>query len=945
MEQICRSAASGTAESSSLSSVSVVGDEWVSIRAYFMEVQAAADDVAFAELAGRLPQVERSLEVIQKSLVRERQQMMLPRLVSQSRTVDVCNTNSVSSRNGVSMMPQGSSSLNHSSSSTNYFRIKTSTDGVSRLPPCYAFLWGELSSTSQEEGNTEAEEELAPIGHVFLLSLCQFAKHNDPPGARRIILRFLTRVFAEADLPRPPCMGDPPQSLLQLFPSNTVVPLIDMLRQVVAVLRPKTAGETEALGTSSTSYTSESSTETMDNEREALLGLLCALTERMEEVPALGMFFIPEAVTDAQEEDEEEADPESGPDSPPTVRSHFSILQELLVYATLCQGSEQSTKRCTIYQLALQGLLSLAKCPDPQIQDYVKKQTVVASATLVGARSTLLTLCKLPYKDDTFAQLKYLSDVLRFWSQLLLLSPAVAEAWSVEAMMESSFVCDALVPLFCSAEDNVYATAALVAAKTMRFVGSSPPLYVAAVTRALLNTRVDLLTGNPVRLPVSSNEVPSATSSTVSLLDYALLPRLAMRNDGDWSCTEVTLYLLETFALHEPVLFMEFAFSLSIAALAEVYVNALHHSLLSKPKLTAIKPPLFTKVGDNTAITNPSPGKAQDVDWLQQFAFNLDLSAATTSPSLDITDCFSARLRASRGILLSTHAEDIAEEILARLLLVESHVPVCILEKRQRVINRSCRSMGEEFVGFVLEGGNPGGALQETSFVFPGKKFAEGTPNNIWFHTGVHQSSLVGRLCEITSQMLATPSSVCTLLTQLWSTICVLPDFRVLYTLMDSEHGQLRQALFKLRDAIDEALQHDEDVVFALASAAAAFATNTKKKARSVEVGSGDTFPAEGSSPTSLVHNTASRFYTRAYLYSQFIQLGNSLCWVKNLVKEDFPNHELLFALKKHRGFLEACACIEAFRMELDAAIGHVALSHNLMCLQIGKEQAQRVPS
>ncbi|ESL06454.1 hypothetical protein TRSC58_05873 [Trypanosoma rangeli SC58] len=939
MEQICRSAASGTAESSSLSPVLVVGDEWVSIRAYFMEVQAAADDVALVELAGRLPQVERSLEVIHKSLVQERQQMVLPRLVPQSRTVDICNANSVSSRSGISMLPRGSGSLNHSSSSTNCFRIKTSTDGVLRLPPCYAFLWGEPSSTSQDEGNTAAEEELAPIGHAFLLSLCQFAKHNDPPGAQCIILRFLTRVFAEADLPRPPCMGDPPQSLLQLFPSSTVVPLMDMLRQVVSVLRPKTAGETEAMGTSSTVYTPESSTETMDNEREALLGLLCALTERMEQVPALGMFFIPEAMTDAQEED-----PERGPDSLPTVKSHFSILQELLVYATLCQGSVQPTKRCAIYQLALRGLLSLAKCPDPQIQDYVKKQTVVASATLVGARATLLTLCKLPYKDDTFSQLKYLSDVLRFWSQLLLLSPAVAEAWSVEAIMESSFVCDALVPLFCSAEDSVYAAAALVAAETMRFVGSSPPLYVAAVTRALLDTRVNLLTGNPVRLPVSCNEVPSALSSTVTLLDYALLPRLAMRDDGDWSCTEVTLYLLETFALHEPVLFMEFAFSLSITALAEVFVNALHRGLPSKPELTAVKPPLVTKAGENTAITDPSPGKVQHVDWLPQSALDLDLSAATTSPSLDTTGCFSARLRASRGILLGTHAEEVAEEILARLLLVESHVPVCILEKRQRVINRSCRSTGEEFVGFVLDGGNPGNALQENSFVFPGEKFEKGAPNNIWFHTGVHQSPLVGRLCEITSQMLETPSSVCTLLTQLWSTICVLPDFRVLYTLMDSEHGQLRQALFKLRDAIEEGLQHDEDVVFALAAAAAAFAANTKKKARSVEVGSGDTFPAEGSAPISLLHNTASRFYTRAYLYSQFIQLGNSLCWVENLVKEDFPNHELLFALKKHRGFLEACACIEAFRMELDAAIGHVALSHNLMCLQIGKERARRVP-
>ncbi|RNF03359.1 uncharacterized protein Tco025E_08293 [Trypanosoma conorhini] len=941
MEQTCVSAAFGAAESASLSAVSLVGDEWVSIRAYFMEVQAAADGVALAELAGRLPQVARSLEVIRKSLMQERPQMLIPRFAPPHRAVDVYSASSVSSRSDVPVPPRGPSSLNHSSSGSNNFRNKTDTGEVSWLPPCYAFLWGEPSSTPQAGGTAAAEEELAPIGHVFLLSLCQFAKHNDPPGTRGIILRFLTRVLAEADLPRPPCMGDPPRSLLQMFPSNTVVPLMDMLRRVVAEVRPKPAGEADTVGTSSPTHTPELSTETMDEEREALLNLLCVLTERMELVPALAMFFVPEAVNDAQDV----AGPEGGFDSPPTVGPHFSILQELLVYATFRQGSVQSKKRRTIYQLALRGLLSLAKCPDPQVQDYVKKQNAVALATLIGARTTLLTLCKVPYNDDTVAQLTYLCDILRFWSQLLLLSPAVAEAWEVEAVMESSFVRDTLLPLISSADDTVYAAAALVAAKTVRFVGRASSHYVSAVARAVLGARIDPLTGDPVLLPVSRDEVPPASSSTVSLLDYALLPRLAMRDDGDWRCTEVTLYLLEAVSVQEPVLFMDFALSLSISTLAEVRGSVLRRGPPSKPELASSKTPLATKDGGSAAATNTSTGKTRHADCLQQPAFDVDLSAATTSPPLDITDCFSARLRAPRGILLGTSAETVAEDILARLLLLESHVPACMLEKRQSVINRSCRGVGEDVAGPVLEGGGRGGALQATSSASPDEKVANGAPNNIWFHTGVHQSPLVGRLCEMTSQMLAAPSSVCTLLTQLWSTICILPDFRALYTLMDSDHGQLRQALMKLRDAIEEGLQHDEDVVFALASAAAAFASNARSKTEPVEVGSGKARPAEDISPISLVQDTASHLYTRTYLYSQFVQLGKSLCWVKNTVKEEFPNPGLLLALKKHRCFLEACACVEAFRMELDAAIGHVALSHNLMCLQTGKEPARRNPS
>ncbi|EKF31999.1 hypothetical protein MOQ_004159 [Trypanosoma cruzi marinkellei] len=938
MEQKCQSVASDTAESSSSSLVLTVADAWASIRAYFMEVQAAVEDVALAEIADRLPHVTHSLEVIRKALLKERSQMMQSGFEPQVRKLDTYSASSVSSKSDVLMSLQRPSFKDPNSNS--HFGKKAGADGVWRLPPCYTFLWDEPLFTSHEEENTVDEEEISPVGHMFLLSLCQFAKHDDPPGARRIIICFLARVFSEADLPCLPYRGDPPRSLLQMFPGNTVVPLIDMLRQVAARLRPKTVGKEDTMGMSSASNTRESNTDAVEEEREALLNLLCALTERMEQVPALAMFFIPEAVTDAKEE----ADFETNPESSPTVGSSFSILHELLVYAKIREESVHPNKQQTIYQLALRGLLSLAKCPDPAVQDYVKKQTAVPSATLMGARTTLLTLCTVPYNNDTNAQLTYLSELLRFWSQLILLSPAVAEAWGVEAMIESSFVHDALVPLFCSAEEKVYAAAALVTARTVRFVGRSPPFYISAVTRALLGTCIDRLSGNSMRLTVSPKEKFSSLSSTGTLLEYVLLPHLAMRNDEDWSCTEVTLYLLDTIALYEPVLFMEFALSLSMSTLAEVYVGAFQRSLQSDLKNAYGKSTTATSDGDDTSVTNSSPEKTRNVDYLQHLTSDLELSAAETSPYLDVTECFSARLRAPRGIMLWSNNETIAEEILARLLLVESNVPAYILEKRQRIMNRSCRGVGEEFVESVLEGSDHSQTHQETSFASVDDQAAKKESNNIWFHTGVHQSPLVERLCEITSKMLIIPSVVCTLLTQLWSTICVLPDFRVLYTLMDSRYGQLRQALFKLRDTIDEGLQHDEDVAFAIASAAAAVAAKTNMKTELVDVGSQNKLLAESSLSIGSIHATASHLYTRTYLYFQFIQLGKSLCWVRDIVEEEFPNHELLIALKKHRSFLEACACVEAFRMELDAAIGHVALSHSLMCIKTGKEHARRNP-
>ncbi|ESS64008.1 hypothetical protein TCDM_08037 [Trypanosoma cruzi Dm28c] len=936
MEQTRQGVASDTVESSSSSLVLSVADAWAGIRAYFMEVQAAVEDVALAEIADRLPHVTHSLEVIRKALLQERSQMMQTGFVPQVRKVDTYCASSVSSKSDVLISLQRPSFKNPNSSS--HFGSKTCTDGVWRLPPCYTFLWDEPLLTSHEEENAVDEEEISPIGDIFLFSLCQFAKHDDPPGARRIILWFLARLLSEGDLPCLPYRGDPPRSLLQMFPGNTVVPLVDMLRQVAARLRPKTVGKEDTMGMSSTSNTRESNTDAMEEEREALLNLLCALTERMEQVPALAMFFVPEAVTDAKEE----VDLETNPESPPTVGSSFSILHELLVYATIRGEFVHPNKQQTLYQLALRGLLSLAKCPDPAIQDYVKKQTAVASATLMGARTTLLTLCTVPYNDDTNAQLTYLSELLRFWSQLILLSPAVSEAWGVEAMIESSFVHGALVPLFCSAEEKVYAAAALVTARTVRFVGRSPSFYVSAVTRALLGTHIDRLSGNPMRLTVTPKERLPSLPSTVTLLEYVLLPHLAILSDEDWSCTEVTLYLLDTIALYEPVLFMEFALSLSISTLAEVYVEALQRALQSEPKNAYGKSTTSTSDGDDTSVTNSSPDKARNAEYLQHLTSELELSAAETSPYLDVTECFSARLRAPRGIMLWTNAETIAEEILSRLLLVESHVPACILEKRQRIMNRSCRGVDEEFFESVLEGSGHSQTLQETSFASMDNQAAKKESNNIWFHIGVHQSPLVERLCEITSKMLIIPSIVCSLLTQLWSTICVLPDFRVLYTLMDSRYGQLRQALFKLRDTIDEGLQHDENVAFALASAAAAVAAKTNMNTELVDVGSQNKLLAESNLSIGSIHTTASHLYTRTYLYFQFIQLGKSLCWVRDIVEQEFPNQELLVALKKHRHFLEACACVEAFRMELDAAIGHVALSHSLMCIKTGKEHAKR---
>ncbi|KEG11609.1 hypothetical protein DQ04_02451110 [Trypanosoma grayi] len=907
----------GGTESASPSLLSAVGNEWVRIRAYFMEVQMLEGEPDFDEICDRLAQVEHSLQVILDALLQEHTQMMPPRAVSRFRFGDRGSVSSISSKSSFFVSSQG-----HTPHV--YYGNGGTAEGAARLPPCYTFLFSDMTPPTPVDANTETEEGLSAIGQAFLLSLCQFAKHNEPPGTRCIILRFLTRLLSEVDLPRSPVMGDPPRSLLQLFPSNTVVPLMDMIRQVGVALRSKT-GRRNSLSAMSASSPSDVGKDAIDDEREAYLSLLCAIAERIEQVPALAAFFLPAMTTDSENE--------TGQDAASASEAPSVLLHAFLEYITLRHGSLESKKRNDICRLALRGLLTLAKCPDPVIQDYVKKHTSAVSITLIEARTALLTLCKVPDNDDAAAQLCCICEVLRFWSQLLLLAPAVAEEWKVEQIIECNFVREALLPLFRSTDDTVYAAAAIVTARTVHAVGPMSPLYVSTVTRALLGTRVDPLTGKLARAHTAGAHTSS--SNTVSLIDYALLPRLSVESDSDWRIVNVTLHLFNTLAQYEPALFMELALSLSMSTLAEVYMSGLRPSVQrrAKPSNGATE----GKVKEGNA---PVVAKARHVDCFLQPGLEVDLSAASTAPPLDIAECFPARLRAPKGVLLWTTAECIAEDILTHLLLVESHVPIWLLEERQRVMNRSCRNVSGNLMGLSPEGESCT-VSQATSPDPQAVDGAQNTRKNIWFHEGVHQSPLVVRLCELTSSMLSIPSDVCTLLTNLWSTLCVLPDFRVLYTLLDPDHGRLRHALLKLRDAVDEGLQHDENVAFAVASAAAALAAGNTVKAPAV----GNAAPheiitvAENKSSTGLAHNAAPHLYTRTYLYSQFIQLGPSLRWVRDVVEREFPNHELFMALKKHRVFLEACACVEAFRMELDAVVGHVALSHNLMCLQTGKGQ------
>ncbi|KAG5475351.1 hypothetical protein LSCM1_03464 [Leishmania martiniquensis] len=950
------------------SMVAVVQEQWLQLCDYFQRVQCANTCDERASLVKELGSVEQALSTIldalradrmmlqQKHLLLHRHDSALGRSFRFERAPPLNSVPDFRPRH-TPPPPPSSASCGGTGARGTAEAVTTATDirtspsaslsssclldgfhgGCSGLPPCYHFLFAdghsvstppppgaEAQAVSKTRDAAAACEGPPPIGNVFLLTLCQYAKQNEPPGVRSILLGFLSRLLQDADAPMDRLSllaGEPAVSLLQLCPSAFIVPLLDMVRKVSRALDPANAATRPSVTTLASPSPSTSGvtaapqwasddphdgTFLQDAGRTQFVIFLSTLAEKMERVPALANFFV---IEEGSQE-----------------RNFFVLLDALLLYLTHDCSTKEWTHRRDTCRFALSAVVSLAKCSDPWIQDLVAKETRVASLTLHAARTTLLTLCKIPGNDDGATQLLYLRDVLRFWATLLTMAPSVADALRLLPLIEKEFLHRTLLPLLQSSDSHVYSAACVVVSNLLAGLqGAAPPLKV-CFAKALLSTTIRKGSGRIVpkkqfyevvvqdaaaltdgRAETLGQREEKAAAALhehpmTSFFTYYILPHLSSNpclSEEDkessavlgfvttrWSATKATLLLVQTLAEHVPHVFVREVFLMDIMSLSDVQLKQVAR----------------------VSSTDDS-GRCNSTDsW----------DTAVAPPHLNIHDCFLSRLHsaAAAGPKVGLQPDRVGEAVLSRLLRVESNMPVTALRARQRMMSAMTPLRGSSSTGAMLTAESTRAAEAPA---------AETEPVNCWFHAGVQSSPLITTLCLMVQHLDSSPYTVSSLVADLIVSLTVLPDLRVVYTLLDSKRGPLVAALRRLRDLLQHHLERK-----------ATEPTPTKK----------DRGSSGASAGTSTGASTLP--FSIPFLYDMLVQHWDLLDPDEDAELSRTPatpdrfSHDsgvhsqiLRGAIEEHRNVLYACLYAEYLHAYLDAVVGYTALSQNLMYLKM----------
>ncbi|CCW60966.1 unnamed protein product [Phytomonas sp. EM1] len=1044
----------GPSSANSFSQVDAIRTRWIEVCNFFAKVQCIETEREMNKLSAKLPAIEKHLDFITEGLSQERKEWLRGvghACMSQTRMWHPSVADSVS-RSRISEEPpspviyRGTSQeldTNESSRSPEAPSqdLRASDTTLFLLPPCYFYLFGDFTlhlpydedpsplpvrggnnqtsnvdltmhnkDDNSEDGDSSMDSSKIPlepsvastadplltIGPLFLLMLCMYAKHNQPVGARLVILRFLTRLLNEVDVP--PCLhvqyahlypSSAPRSVLQITPETSIVPLLDMIRCVGRDLAP-TSGvrQVETLEKWHSSSVSDASrfrnsrpansSRTEDQatnvamERLEFVRFLCALAEKMEQVPDLANFFITtkdgavEGTTYGADQPPEAGGPVAKP------AEILELLRELLPYLVLDAAASDCEQRRDTSRFALSAIVSLAKCPDPWVQDIVAAEGAIADRTLLGAGHTLITLCKIQGNDDSEVQRDYLLDVLKFWSALTVSAPVVASQLRLVERIEKEFVQTALVPLLMSPDSIAYAAACLLTSTFLDELNSFAPAVTTAFGSVLLASVVHVSNGRRCEdVPdyytywVAAHERECArgahnsvvsTDLYTSFFNFYILPHLTttsvlsdesrITKDSrrlsftEWTATEASLVLIKSMAENLPVMFLKYVLLLDVRTLTNVWkrFNPEH----AEPHVE---------------------GSRRMRGWF----------ATTFAPLIEVNDCFTSYLRTVNKRVCGITDEQLAQEVLERMLRIESNAPLNYLHQRQLAEG----SFFQDFPDLPASSSgqredvpNERQDIEESSSMiaddtdrdasFTLAKDARASEmqvdpdktRNAWFDEGPHQAPLIISLSRILLKLLDLPYRVHIILTQTLITICLLPDLRVLYTLMDSDHGRLYHSLRVLRDSVHKLLDGDNKASLVMANVMVADSngkeTSKRKGGTSRDNDQGAGIDTKSSSSTSLPR--ASEFPTLIFLYNTYLEHWDCLPRPALWDCDDLGGHpapdrplpallpeEVGKALINNQSFLETCAVLEMLRLELSAVVGYMTLSHSLLNLQPGK--------
>eukprot|EP00758_Cryptobia_borreli_P004360 Tbor_TRINITY_DN4331_c0_g1::TRINITY_DN4331_c0_g1_i1::g.7738::m.7738 len=682
------------------------------------------------------------------------------------------------------------------------------------------------------------------------------------------------------------------RSLMHYSNDYVAAPLYDCLSRIFNTMNPSNKGN----------FTNKENegrgSKSLQRDRREFVSLLRVLASQIENIPSFASFFVtrPSHIKSSKT---------STTESSIRPMPKLLIIEGLLPFITDHVVDLSPEDRIQTVQNALAGVLHIARTLDPVVQGFLMGDDGNRVMQIVSTElcCTLVTASKIPSSENKEfpLQVAYILEIISFLDALVLTSPLLSQEWHIRRnVFAKTFLEETVCVLVKCTDVQVYSNIMNILSLLLQ--------RQVVHSRDLLNELEDAIFGISASSMTTEGVEPkikegSDTSSMIeSLFGTYILPRV---NDVSVMASLATLTFLDVAASHLPEAFLS--------------------KVLMIPEAFTIPKSCFP---DDVT-------KWESATLESSINIKKDYCPSSLVPILDVNRYFPTVIREDNGLCGSNNSV-FCDNIIKRMLLIESFMKNSDLKKRQpSIVENVYSSVSTELI------------VGEKSVI------SDSVENkNPFVIEALATCPVVQILCGKLRSLMENSIDINMGVTGALITLCLLPDSRVPYSLLDPIKGALGIELQRLSDKIELVIVEDKQhcMEHNLKESGGKLMTSKltlfKHYVQSCSFNnSDDMYDTDGREAHSDVpqgHEVHDYHYTDPYICDVVSfthktskkNVANKRDSAVSLVGKSGTAgfiHKVFNSDNQTKNIVEACVCLEGFRYEISSVVAQVEVSLSLM--------------